>query len=354
MTLPPEPQHPPGPVYGYPHPSSPDAPPLPAQPPTPPAKTPRPWKRYALMGGGALAFSAVGATAALVLAPDGKQATSAAPKPSASAEEGWKNCKSPAEEANTDYRYRTLEMGVEVQSVTCRGNQIQVELSTQNWTATVQTMTASVTATSSSGCSGTTAGPFFDTKGGYDRDVKPESNAAAGFATMTVESSCAGAPAGYDITVTGSTSSPAKVTPSPTPTPTPSPEPVAVECTNYEKLSDREFKLLAKDPAAHFDKCYRVYGYVTQADSATGSYSFRANSCGEKHQPKYGYVSDCDTNSMFVDFLGESGIKDIVDGDVFEAEVRVSTPYTYTTTMGGQMTAPMFLLESVKQYASTK
>ncbi|MFG2298993.1 hypothetical protein [Streptomyces sp. NPDC048603] len=156
---------------------------------------------------------------------------------------------------------------------------------------------------------------------------------------------------------TGPSSAPA---PSPTtaePIPTPSPTQSEPACSKFEKMSDREFKLLAKNPYEHLGKCYRIYGYVTQADSATGSLSVRANACGEKHQPTYGFISDCDTNSFFTELGGgdgESGIDNIVDGDAFEADVEVGVPYTYTTTLGGQMTAPKFHLHKITKYATTK
>ncbi|MFD9516691.1 hypothetical protein [Streptomyces sp. NPDC059979] len=163
------------------------------------------------------------------------------------------------------------------------------------------------------------------------------------------------------ITPVGTAAAPYSTSPTPpapvtTTAPTPTPTPTTPACTDFAELTDREFKLLGKDPGAHFGKCYRVYGYVTQADSATGTGSFRANACGEKHQPKYGYIADCDTNSIFTDIgaNGASGIKDIVDGDAFEADVMVGRPFTYTTTLGGQMTAPTFAVLRVKQYATTK
>ncbi|MFD6967326.1 hypothetical protein [Streptomyces sp. NPDC059949] len=166
------------------------------------------------------------------------------------------------------------------------------------------------------------------------------------------------------ITPVGTAAAPYSTSPTPpapvtTTAPTPTPTPTTPACTDFAELTDREFKLLGKDPGAHFGKCYRVYGYVTQADSATGTGSFRANACGEKHQPKYGYIADCDTNSIFTDISangasGASGIKDIVDGDAFEADVMVGRPFTYTTTLGGQMTAPTFAVLRVKQYATTK
>ncbi|RSS40440.1 hypothetical protein EF912_32270 [Streptomyces sp. WAC07061] len=121
-------------------------------------------------------------------------------------------------------------------------------------------------------------------------------------------------------------------------------------------MTDREFKLMAKDSGTHFDKCYRIHGYVTQADSSTGTLTVRANTCGEKHEPKYGYIADCDTNSMLFDFgtaKGE-GLKAIVDGDAFEADVIVGKPYSYQTTLGGQLTVPSFFLIRIERYASVK
>lgn len=161
--------------------------------------------------------------------------------------------------------------------------------------------------------------------------------------------------ADYAIGSTNSRSS--TVSASPEATPAPTTTPVGTAAATYSASPTPPAAATPTAPApiptpgAHFGKCYRVYGYVTQADSATGTGSFRANACGEKRQPKYGYIADCDTNSIFTDISanGASGIKDIVDGDAFEADVMVGKPFTYTTTLGGQMTAPTFAVLRVKQ-----
>ncbi|MFZ3497942.1 hypothetical protein ACODT5_32760 [Streptomyces sp. 5.8] len=145
------------------------------------------------------------------------------------------------------------------------------------------------------------------------------------------------------------------------PTPSASPEAIAAptpspECTSFKELTDRDFKLMVKEFGAHYGECYKVHGYVTQSDSSTGAASVRANACGEKHQPQYGFISDCDTNSFFTDTTTDSktGIKNIVDGDAFTANVRVAMPITYSTTMGGSLTAPAFTLFKITKYADVK
>ncbi|MFK0224010.1 hypothetical protein ACIQWN_38270 [Streptomyces vinaceus] len=71
----------------------------------------------------------------------------------------------------------------------------------------------------------------------------------------------------------GPTASAPAITPS---APAPAPSPTEAKC-EFATLTDREFKLMAKDSSSHFDKCYRIYGYVTQADTATGTLTVRAN-----------------------------------------------------------------------------
>lgn len=103
-------------------------------------------------------------------------------------------------------------------------------------------------------------------------------------------------------------------------------------------ITARDWLLVAKNPAAHVGQRIIVHGKVTQFDSGTGTSAFRANVDGVAHKVKYGYV-DYQTNTMLTG--DATALANVVQGDLFTAEVTVVGPYTYATTMGGQMTAPL-------------
>ncbi|TCK26882.1 proline-rich domain-containing protein [Pseudonocardia endophytica] len=113
----------------------------------------------------------------------------------------------------------------------------------------------------------------------------------------------------------------------PTTAPPPPPAPART-------ITARDWQKIAKDPTAHIGESIVVYGTVTQFDAATGTDSFRANVDGVRQQNEYEY----ETNTFLTGDV--STLSDVVNGDTFRAEVVVGQPYTYTTTMGGQMTVP--------------
>ncbi|MCX5125489.1 hypothetical protein [Streptomyces sp. NBC_00347] len=132
----------------------------------------------------------------------------------------------------------------------------------------------------------------------------------------------------------------------------PKPKPSCTETGDYKKVSDREFKQMVRNTTAHLMGCFTIYGEIVQADSATGTTSVRANTCGEKKQPKYGFLSDCDTNSILTELISTGKLNGVVKGDLFEAKVQVGIDTTYQTTLGGSMTAPTFYVKEIKSYGS--
>jgi hypothetical protein len=111
-----------------------------------------------------------------------------------------------------------------------------------------------------------------------------------------------------------------------------------------KKISARDWKLIAKDPGSHVGERVVVYGQVTQFDTATGTDGFRANIDGVEHKPKYGFAN-YDTNTIV---SGSTDLlRDVVQGDLFKAEVTVVGAYTYQTTMGGQLTAPQLTITKI-------
>jgi hypothetical protein len=94
-----------------------------------------------------------------------------------------------------------------------------------------------------------------------------------------------------------------------------------------------------------------VYGQVTQFDSATRTSTFRANVDGAAHKVSYGYA-DYKTNTMLTG--PDDQLKDIVDGDLFRAEVTVAGALSYDTTMGGSTTVPKLEITAIKVTGSAK
>jgi hypothetical protein len=89
-----------------------------------------------------------------------------------------------------------------------------------------------------------------------------------------------------------------------------------------------------------------VHGHITQFDSGTGPTSFRANVDGVRHSKWYEYR----TNTLL---SGEqSALADLVQGDLFRAEVVVGQPYTYGNTMGGSTTAPTLAITMITRTGS--
>ena len=122
------------------------------------------------------------------------------------------------------------------------------------------------------------------------------------------------------------------------------PEPIATAPAPARAITAREWQLIAKDPGAHRGEPIIVHGEVTQFDAATGAGGFRANVDGVVHKPRYGFA-DYDTNTVLAG--SQSQLADVVQGDLFTAEVVVGEPLTYETTMGGQLTAPSLTITSI-------
>jgi hypothetical protein len=97
----------------------------------------------------------------------------------------------------------------------------------------------------------------------------------------------------------------------------------------------REWQIIAKDPAAHEGERIIVYGRVTQFDAATRDDTFRTTVDGIDHP---GETYAFDTNTVL---SGDAGtLRDIVDDDLFRADVTVAGSMSYDTQIGGSTTAP--------------
>lgn len=112
-------------------------------------------------------------------------------------------------------------------------------------------------------------------------------------------------------------------------------------------ISSRDWALIAKSPDSHVGERIIVYGNVTQFDSATGTSIFRANVDGDQHDQWYDY----DTNTFLTG--SDTMFAEVVQDDIFRAEVTVAGSYSYTTTMGGTMTVPQLTVDKIDVIGST-
>ncbi|WFP15990.1 hypothetical protein [Citricoccus muralis] len=104
--------------------------------------------------------------------------------------------------------------------------------------------------------------------------------------------------------------------------------------SNYKQISDRNWTLVERAPDSHEDEKYVVYGRVTQADSATGSFAIRVDTSGSQQRRAYSY----DVNTMVA--AGESGMFDeVVSGDIVKLLVEVNGSLSYESTLGATITA---------------
>jgi hypothetical protein len=111
----------------------------------------------------------------------------------------------------------------------------------------------------------------------------------------------------------------------------------------HRAVDAREGQIIAKEPAAHEGERIIVYGRVTQFDAATGNDTFRASVDGVDH-PGDAYAFD--TNTML---SGDaSALRDIVNEDLFRAEVTVAGSMSYGTQIGGNTTVPMLTVDTIK------
>ena len=122
-------------------------------------------------------------------------------------------------------------------------------------------------------------------------------------------------------------------------------------CTSYQAIDSQTWLEIVKDPDAHNGECLTVYGEVTQFDAATGTSGFRANVGGVEQTPEYGFV-DYPTNTTLVG--NASTLSNVVEQDLFTANVIVLGSYTYQTQIGGQTTVPQLQVDSIQVTGNSK
>ena len=109
----------------------------------------------------------------------------------------------------------------------------------------------------------------------------------------------------------------------------------------YESLSDRDWKLLVKNPDSQRGKGVLVYAKIFQFDANTGPTTFLAN----------GFSSKAVRNSYGGDIIridgSESDLAALLEDDKIVCECVVLGAYSYDTKAGGSNTAIWFFAKSV-------
>jgi len=118
---------------------------------------------------------------------------------------------------------------------------------------------------------------------------------------------------------------------------------VRLDPASYVAISDRDWALIERDPDGHIGEKYVLYGYVTQFDSNTGLYTFRANTAGERKSSWYDY----EINTM-VTATDAAILSNVVKDDMVTMYVEVLKAYSYETTMGGSMTVPAVTVNMIE------
>lgn len=109
-----------------------------------------------------------------------------------------------------------------------------------------------------------------------------------------------------------------------------------------EFISERDLALAVKDPTSHAGDIFKVWGEISQFDSATGTDTFRAYISHAQQQ----YWA---TNGENAILIGDSEeLSDFVKDDLFVAVVEVASAETYENVAGGGNTVPTFVVHKIE------
>lgn len=116
-----------------------------------------------------------------------------------------------------------------------------------------------------------------------------------------------------------------------------------VEIDSATFIANRELALILKDPDANIGKIFKIWGEISQFDSATGTNTFRAQISHQREQYWY-------TDGYSVILTGNaSDLRDYIEDDVFLATIEVEGSTTYSNIMGGGNTVPTFTIHRIEQ-----
>ena len=112
----------------------------------------------------------------------------------------------------------------------------------------------------------------------------------------------------------------------------------------YAALDARTWALLAKNPDAYKGQTFLVFGEVTQFDAATGTGAFLAD-VAEANKCSYGFF---DGDNTWLTAAPGVSLANVVEDDVFSAQVTVVGSYSYDTQAGGNTTVPHLQVNSIE------
>ena len=115
----------------------------------------------------------------------------------------------------------------------------------------------------------------------------------------------------------------------------------------FSSLSDRDWKLLEKNPDGHIGEGVLVTGEIFQFDSNTGTEAFLAHayrSTGVRAADPYGVRA-----SMALIRGSESALADFLQDDKFICECVVMGSFSYDTKAGGSNNAISLSIVSIKR-----
>lgn len=130
--------------------------------------------------------------------------------------------------------------------------------------------------------------------------------------------------------------------PTPTATPKPTATPAPQKIT-YATLTKRQWQKLVKNPDAHLFDTYKVWACISQFDSATGDDTFR----GQASYKNLAYWYSDGDNAFFTGDADQ--LADFVQGDIVAMSVTDGGSYSYETTLGGNITVPIFYVDKIKR-----
>jgi hypothetical protein len=141
-------------------------------------------------------------------------------------------------------------------------------------------------------------------------------------------------------------------TPSPTRTTTPTsptakpsapPAPPAkVRLPAHRRISDRQWKLISRDPNGHSGERIIIHCVITQADDITGFSMVRADCSGKSRTPEFGGVNTILTSLSFK-------LTDVAQDDLVTVKGTVAGALEYETQIGGMTTATEVEVNSIKR-----
>lgn len=144
------------------------------------------------------------------------------------------------------------------------------------------------------------------------------------------------------------TSPPTLSAPSPTPAPDPTERPTATRKPAFESLDKRAWQRIVRSPDDHVGERVKIWGCISQFDQNTGPDTFRAETYYKK-LGEYDWYGDT-TNSFLSGDIGD--LEDFGSDDVFSANATIVGAYEYETTIGGNASAVLFLVDSIRRRGS--